>query len=206
MKNLLLIGSLLLAGLTSGCAHYVTVENPPNVNLRQFTTVGLVQFTSDKEAMAKEVTQRFLATMQNAQPGVMVLQLGDAKSVLAAVGGTTFDPTTLKAIAQKWNVQAVITGTLTATKPTPRVRIGPNLNSLNATVQVDGALTATLLSTENGATIWTNGASGTWTLGGTNIGIRDPIQQHHQMLAELVRVTTRDFRTTWTRRKVETVK
>lgn len=210
LSKLLPILLVSLSLLGTACAHYVTVENPPSVNLRQFEAVGLVKFTAKDEPLSSDVTQRFLATMQNAQPGVRVQQLGDAKSVLAAVGGTAFDPTTLQAIAAKWNVGAVIIGELEVSKPTPRVTVGQGLDSLNAKVQVDGSLRATLYD-PTGATLWTNGAHGSWTLGGMGlgggggIGVADPVMKYRQMLGDLVRLTTDDFRTTWVRRKVEKV-
>ncbi|MDF1564858.1 MAG: hypothetical protein P1V51_17580 [Deltaproteobacteria bacterium] len=202
-------GALILALLAGGCAHYVVVEDPPAVNLREFTTIGVVQFACEKEPLAQNVTQRFIATMQNAQPGVRVQRLGPAADVLATVGGTSFDAATLQKIGAHWKVDAIIVGELKVSKPRPQVRVGVNLDSLSADMNVDGDLTASLHPAADGSLLWTNGAHGTWTLGGAGVGnglrvgVSDPVQRYHQMLGELVEVTTREFRTTWRRQRVD---
>jgi hypothetical protein len=198
--------------LLPACAtHHIVVEQPPKVDLHQFGTVGIVEFTaSDGYPLEREITHRFLATVQGAQPGVRVLELGSERDVLAAVGRTTLDPEALRAVAEKYRVDAVLGGELTVSKVRPRVTMGEGLRSIAASAQVDGALRAKLRDTA-GITVWTNGAHGTWTLGGVgvgptghpSVGVADPVEMYDQMLSELVALSTDDFRSTYERREVQ---
>jgi len=211
---LALLAGLAAAILAPACAssHHIVVEQPPRIDLHQFGTVGIVEFTtSDGYPLQQEVTHRFLATVQGAQPGVRVLELGSEREVLAAVGRDTLDPEALRAVAEKYHVDAVLAGELTVSKVRPRVTMGEGLRSIAASAQVDGALRAKLRDTSAGLTVWTNGAHGTWTLGGMGIdsggrpsvGVPDPVQTYDQMLSELVALTTDDFRSTYERREVQ---
>ena len=72
----------IAAMLTYGCAHRAVVEVPPRVDLREFETIGILEFeSSSKGNLAKFATQRFIESLQEAQPGVRVLELGKASEL-----------------------------------------------------------------------------------------------------------------------------
>ena len=203
---------LVTAILSAGCAHYVTVERPPVIDLRQYQAIGIVELGgTDDEALRKEATHRLLATLQRSQPGIRMLELGSEREVLARVGASEMDAAAIQAIGREFGVDAVLTGDLTVSHAQPRVTIGEGgLGSMNARVQVDGALKGKLREARSGAIVWTNGAHGTWTLGGVAmgpgggaLGVSDPARKYDEMLSDLVRVATRDFRPTYERQRVE---
>ncbi len=203
--------AMLAALLTGGCAHYVTVECPPVVELRNMEMVGIVKFEvlEGDPALSDDATHRFVATVQRAQPGARVLDLGTKHEILAKVGARQLDPAAIQAIGKAFGVGAVLSGSLTIKSPRPQVNIA-RLSRVSASVKVDGSMQAMLRETGRGATLWTNGASGTWTLGGVRITSHsvsgrtaDPVQKHAQMMVELVRITTNDFRPTWERRRAD---
>jgi len=203
--------TIFAAVLAAGCAHYVTVECPPVVELRNIEMVGVVKFEvlEGDPALSDDATHRFVATVQRAQPGARVLDLGTKREVLARVGARQLDPAAIQAIGKAFGVGAVISGNVTVKSPRPQVSI-VRLSRVNASVKVNGSMQAMLRETGRGATIWTNGASGTWTLGGVRVtshtvsgGTSDPVQKHAQMMSELVQATAIDFRPTWERRRVE---
>ena len=213
-RTMTFLAGLLAAALGPACAtHHIVVEQPPRVDLHQFGTVGIIEFTaSDGYPLQQEVTHRFLATLQGAQPGVRVLELGSEREVLAAVGRPSLDAEALRAVAEKYRVDVLLAGELVVSKVRPRVTVGEaGLRSIAASAQVDGALRAKLRDTDAGLTLWTNGAHGTWTLGGVGlgptghpaVGVNDPAQTYDQMLSELVALTTNDFRSTYERREVQ---
>ncbi len=205
--------TMAVLALAAGCAHYVTVECPPIVDLRGHGMVGLVKFEvlEGEPALADEATHRFLATVQRLQPGARVLELGTKEAVLAKIGARELDPAALQAIGKAFGVGAVLTGNLAVRKPRPQVSVESfQLTSVSAAMKVDASMQATLREAAGGATVWTNGASGTWTLGGVGVsggrvsgGLSDPAQKYEQILTELVRITADDFRPTWERRRVE---
>jgi hypothetical protein len=203
--------TMLAAALATGCAHYVTVECPPVVELRNIEMVGLVKFEvlEGDPALSDDATHRFVAMVQRAQPGTRVLDLGTKQEILAKIGARQLDPAAIQAIGKAFGVGAVLSGSVTIKSPRPQVKIA-HLRSVSASVKVDGSMQAMLRETGKGATLWTNGASGTWTLGRVAVsshtvrgGTADPVQKHAQMMAELVQTTTHDFRPTWERRRVD---
>ena len=204
--------TMAVLALAAGCAHYVTVECPPIVDLRGFGMVGLVKFEvlEGEPALVDEATHRFQATVQRLQPGARVLELGAKEAVLAKIGARELDPAAMQAIGKAFGVGAVLTGNLAVRKPRPHVSVESfQLTSVSAAMKVDASMQATLRETTGGATVWTNGASGSWTLGGVGVsggqvsgGMADPKQKYAQIMTELVRITTDDFRPTWERRKV----
>jgi hypothetical protein len=208
-KRGLMTVAMLAGMLAAGCAHYVTVEYPPVVELRNIEMVGVVKFAILKgdPSLSDDVTHRFIASVQRAQPGTRLLDLGTEEEVLSKVGARQLDPEAIQAIGRICGVDAVLSGSVTFKSPQPQVSVA-RLTRVNASVKVDASMQAVLRETGRGATLWTNGASGTWTLGGVTVAngtvggrMSDPAQKHEQIIAELVRVTSNDFRPTWERRR-----
>lgn len=203
----------LVALLVTSCSKTVVVTVPPRVDLKEFSTIGVVRFQVDEgPPVADEVTHRFLATMQAAQPGTRLLELGAETEVLAAVDSSSLDFSAVKAIGAHYRVDAVLTGRLAASDAKPRISVAPDLNSLSAGATMNGSLQAKLLETRTGATVWTNGAHGTWNVASLKLNgqgapwsvrATEPDRVHEEMLDELVEVATRDFRPRYEKRKVE---
>lgn len=209
-RSLLMI-MVLATILTGGCAHYATVEYPPVVELRNIETVGIVNFEvlEGDPAISEDATQRFIAAVQRAQPGTRVLELGTKQEVLAKVAARQLDLAAIQAIGKFFSVGAIISGSVTVKSPRPQVHVA-SLTNVSASLKVDASMKALLRDTERGATLWTNGASGTWKLGGVTAtgikvggGMADPAHKHAQIMAELVHVTTNDFRPAFGRRRVD---
>ena len=158
--------------------------------------------------LSDDATHRFIATVQRAQPGTRVLDLGTQEEILAKVGAGQLDPVAIQAIGKAYGVAAVLSGNVAMKSPRTQVQVA-SLSSVSATAKVDASMQATLRETDKGATIWTNGASGTWKLSsvevsGRGVGARsaDPVRKHAQIMAELVQITTEDFRSTWGRQRI----
>jgi len=208
----LMLGVLTLLVL-GACSHYVTVTNPPVIDLRSYNAVAVLEFPvmGMTQKSPQEVTRRYLSTLYGAQPGVKILEIGSEPQVLAGLGLRSLDPQAIQLIGQKYGVDAVLTGELVVTPQTPSVSVNHNLTSLDASAKVRGELNAKVRETATGATSWANGAHGTWTLGGfsmnekglTNIGVSDVNAKYEAMFADLLDVATKDFRPTYQRRKVE---
>ncbi len=215
LRPLCRLGGLLLlaAGALAACSKTVVVTVPPRVDLHAYRTIGVVQFGVEcGPPLEREVTHRFLATIQSAQPGVRILELGSEQEVLHAVACPVMDLRAIQSIGKTFGVDAVLTGQMAVSELRPKVSLGPKLASLNARASVDGSLQAKLRETASGATVWTNGAHGTWDLASfgldaqgmpTHAGLVDPNERHGQMVSELVRVATLDFRPTYERHRVK---
>ena len=203
---------LLLAAVLVGCGgKKITVEIPPQIDLMRLGTIGVIDFNvQSEEQLPGDITLKFIQHLQAAQPGVPVLELGNQNDVLRAVGFSSLDPESVKAIGRRYGVDSLLTGTLEVTRPSPDVKIGQDLTSMSAASYAHGNLNARLRLTRTGATVWSNGARGKWKLAGLNlapghlssIDMRNGADKYNKMLQELARVGTMDFRKSYETRKV----
>ncbi len=196
--------ALILAAAVAGCAaHYNIV--PPAVDLGALGTIGLVTF---KAAEAKgdldvAATQSFLEEVTAAQR-VPVVELGPAETVLAEAGKTAFDRETVLAIGQKHGVDALFIGEIAVTKVKPQIDLAaPLTRTLFARAAMDMAIKVRLVSTSNGATLWTNSATRQGTVGSVGMdngipvfAVRDKNAALNDLLRQIMFQLTWDFRPT----------
>lgn len=182
-----------------GCSStkVITVTIPPKFDLKQFKTIGVVDFASTGEAdLSKKLTQKFIQTLQEAQPGVMLLELGDVQN---AVGTSVLDASAVKAIKEKHGVEAVIYGQMNISKAKTKIKASLSISKLSAKKEVHGMLQAKVYHAESGAIAWTKSTEGSWTLGhlsATSFGVNNKDDKYNEMLQSLVFQTTHDFRPT----------
>lgn len=199
--------------LLAGCgAKTVTVQIPPRVDLKTWPLVGLIEFTSpDHPELSAPMTRQFRVDTLSSQPGVRILELGRLPDLLAQAHASRLDPAAVKAIGSRYGVAALLSGTLAVTPETPNLDFAGDLRSLKARVEVRGELMAKLQETATGATVWDNGAHGTWTLARMDLGINGLSNlkltaaeaRYNQMLRDLSGVATRDFRPRYVRRRIQ---
>lgn len=199
---------LLALGLALGCAAKPPpVLVPPRIDLARFGRVGIVSFSGAEPALGRLATQEFVAMLHSAQPGVPILELGEAHQVLAEVGHTELDFEAARAIGERYGVDAVFGGALEVGEPKPSVHVGRSLTSLSARADVSGELAARLLETGSGATVWSRSSSA--TAGVASLGVRegalpsfgaaDPAQVHSGLVRRLVAEIGPDFHPRWER-------
>jgi hypothetical protein len=195
--------ALILAAAVAGCTHYVIV--PPAVDLGALGTIGLVTFKAADAKGDLDVasTQLFLEEVTAAQR-VPVVELGLAESVLADVGKTAFDRETALAIGQKHGVDALFIGEIAVTKVKPQIDLAaPLTRTLFARAAMDMAIKVRLVSTANGATLWTNSATRQGTVGSVGMdngvpvfAVRDKNAALNDLLRQIMFQLTWDFRPT----------
>ena len=209
------IGFILMVVLTAaliGCGgKKITVEIPPQVDLKTLGTIGIIPFDVQSDGqLPGDITLKFIQFLQSAQPGVPILELDNHDDVLREVGFASLDTEAVKAIGNKYGIESLFTGSLVVTHSIPDVKFGQDLNSMSAASYVRGTLDARLLQTSAGATIWSNGAHGKWKLAGlnlasgglTSIGMNNVEDTYNKMLQELARVGTLDFRKSYETRRI----
>lgn len=199
----------LAAVLALGCSNRQTVQIPPRVDLHAFDVIGIIDFTSEEEGtLPAFATQRFTETLQKSQPGVYVLELGSEAELKEAIGHDRLDHAAMKDIRERYGVGAVITGELRVEDVRPKVSIGTMFTSMAVSAEVDASLTARLLETGMGATVWTASSRGTDTVaeaglnsgGGIVLDAQDPERCYGALVDGLILDMTRDFRVTYVRR------
>jgi hypothetical protein len=197
--------------LLLGCAHKVLIEIPPRIDLQSFQTIGIVEFSSNStDQLNQYATQRFMAMIQSAQPQVRFLELGSEKELLKAVGRDRIDPEAIKAVGKKYGVKTIFSGTYQISEAKPRVSLGEDLSSINASAVVNVSMTSKHWDTETGATLWTNSRYGEWPVAGVKKGsggiislnVSDPKDKYGQFIGKLAYAMTDDFRAHYEKRVV----
>jgi len=195
----------------SSCSHTVKVLIPPRLDLKNYEAVGLIQFTSNaKGNLQPFVTQKFLQSVQAAQPGIRVLELGPESAVLDSVQHSQMDIEAVKAIGQKYNLKGLITGNLNVTNVKPNLEVLTIIKSMGVSAEVQAALTVRIFETQSGATVWTRSSNDKRTVAHVsltgdivNFGAEDPEEAYGELAKSLVYRITDDF---WSHRERQRIK
>jgi hypothetical protein len=202
-------GAVLAAALLAACSHAPPppppVLAPPRVELAEIGAIGMIDFSAaGPRDVASLASREFLASLQAAQPGVAVLELGPAEAVLAAVGGKSLGPETIRAIGEKYELDAVLVGEVETREARPRVSMDEPSN-FTARAELEGVLHARLLETRRGATLWTASAAtraplarvelSRWGVGA--LDAHPPEETRSEVIRELVSQATADFQPHW---------
>ena len=203
MRKKHLLGTALLI-LAAACAKYMIV--PPAVNLLDYGDIGLVTFQVEnaKGELDTLGTQLFLQEVQRTQR-VPVVELGKSDEVLARIGKSAFDLEAAKAIGEEYGIHAVFMGDIKISKVKPQVDlIGALGDGVAMRAKFDIFVTGRLISTETGATLWTEsterqGTVGLFSMGPDQVpyfGLRDKNEAMNNLLREIMYRLTWDFRPT----------
>jgi len=189
----------LMIAVAGGCAR-TRVLIPPRFDLGTFYTVGLVNFTIENARgdLNELATEYFTRELFASQSGIEILELGDMDNILAETERERFDLRAAQALGGEYDIPAVFVGHLKASSVRPRASIS-RFPLVEAVISVE--LTVRLLSTESGATLWSNTAQATESVGGLGLSgseivfsAEDPDEAYGDLVALLIDELTRDFR------------
>ena len=196
----LAFGLALLVGCSSK-----RVLMPPRMDLTEYYRVGLVTFTIEnaKGSLPELATERFLADVLDGQPGIEVIELGDAEEVLAEIGESELNASAAQRIGDAHGIPAVFFGHLKVSDVKPRGQLaGLTVPHIEANVTVE--MRVRLLTTEAGGTVWSNTARATETVGQVGFDGRmpyfsaeDPNEAYGRLVDYLVHEVSADFRPYW---------
>ena len=195
-----------------GCSHTEKVLVPPRMDLKAYRTIGVIDFAITADSDLREyVTQQYIQSVQSAQPGVRLLELGTKEHVLTTVSRKKLDLTAIKSIGSAYKVDALIFGHFSASEPKPNVRLSSTWESLHAGATVEASLLSKLWETDSGVTLWSNStvrkepvaSLKADTSGNIEFGASDPKETYGNLVPELVFANTTDFRHYYVRRKVK---
>jgi len=196
------------------CAHKIVVEIPPRIDLSGYGTIGIVQFSSPSakatEQLDRLATERFMAAIQQAQPGVRFLELGSQRDMLTSIRRDAWDPDAVKAVGKAHGVQTVFTGRYDISNAKPKVSLGEDLSSVKAAAIVSVSLTAKHWDTGTGATLWTATRSRNWSIADVDkeagrpvsFSVSVPEDRYGQFVSKVINAATDDFRPHYEKRKV----
>src|SRR5262245_40895002 len=202
MRNYLRFALLSFTALCGCSSNTVLVTVPPRVDLAPYRTLGVIEFTSNATgAINARATQQLQEQVQAAQPGTRFIELGRRETVLAAVGRNQLDADAAKRIGKKYGVAAVFIGEIVYSEPKTDIRVS-DLTKLEGGVrtEVKGDISARLLETETGASVWSNSGWVRKQVGRINVseygvsGAMSKSDPHEEMVSGLVYQLTHDFR------------
>jgi hypothetical protein len=203
---------LLLLVTLWGCSNTVLVPVPPRMELKEYGTLGVAEFSSNYiPAVNARATRELQARIHAAQPGTRLVELGNREVLLATVGSRQLDPEALKKIGAKYGVDAVFLGEIAYSEPKTNININ-NMSKLegSARTEVRGDISARLVETRTGAAVWSSSAWATRQVGrvevsgyqGVNTTMRNS-DARDDMVPTLVFHLTEDFRPSAVRQKVK---
>lgn len=206
-------GSLLLLLVTLwGCTNTVLVPVPPRMELKEYGTLGVAEFSSNYiPAVNARATREFQARIHSAQPGTRLVELGNREVLLATVGSRQLDPEALKKIGAKYGVDAIFLGEIAYSEPKTNININ-NMSKLegSARTEVRGDISAKLVETRSGAAVWSSSAWATRQVGRVEVsgyqGVSTTMRNsdaRDDMVPTLVLHLTQDFRPGTVRQKVK---
>ena len=203
---------MICAPIVYACSHTEKVLVPPRVDLKTYKAIGVINFSAAAKSDLEEyVTQKYIQTVQSAQPGVRFLELGSKQQVLARISHKELDLDAIKSIGAAYNVDALVFGHFTATDPKPNVRLSSSWQSLKAGALIEAALITKIWETDSGVVLWTNSTArrkkvaGLYadTNGNIKFGASDPEEAYGHLVPEIVYANTSDFRSRYETREVK---
>lgn len=194
---------LLSCAVLWGCSSTVLVTVPPRMDLKGYGTLGVVDFASSGSAVGARATQQLQEQIQAAQPGTRFIELGSRDALLAAVGRNQLDADAAKRIGKRYGVDAVFLGEVAYSDPKTDVRVN-DLTKLDAGLrtEVKGDISARLVETASGASVWSNSGWVRRQIGHVNVseygvsGSMTKSDPREEMVPALVYQLTHDFRPT----------
>lgn len=188
-----------------GCAHE-QVEVPPRIQLDRWPTLGIIEFRNAAEPeLASLATSQFVQMLHAAQPGTPILELGSERHVLEVVGRDALDFEAVRALGERFGVDAIFAGELALDAPKPRVSVGEAFESIAARADVTGRLSTRLLDARSGASVWSSSSSGSAPVAhfglsqgsGPVFGVGDPRDAWLDLVGLLVYEHRYDFEPSW---------
>ena len=213
-SNLKMIAAFLAIGFSmlSGCSHTEQILIPPQMDLTPYRIIGVIEFSSNREVELNQyMTQNYLQAIQNAQPEVRFLELGNQDLVLSKVSREELDYESIRLIGRHYHVDAIIFGNLNLSEPKPKVSLSSSWKSIKAGADVEASLITKLWETDSGVIRWTNFSQGedsvarlsASTNGNFHFGATDPKEAYGKLITQLVYANTADFRSRYETRRVK---
>lgn len=197
----------ILVTMMLGCGPKVMV--PPVIDLKQHEVIGIIEFSCSSEGeLGPLATRKFIEMARRDQGIVRIVELGSEADVLKEVDSDRLDPATFKTIGDKYQIRTIITGELLVSDVRPDIKITPGAGFMSFGAEVDASLSAQMVETPTGASIWSSSASATKSVGNVSVfggkafsfDAEDPEKAYGKLVDALVEEITEDFRVTWERR------
>lgn len=197
---------VLILLLIIGCGKKVMI--PPRIDLSDYEVLGVIEFAcSENGKLGSLATSRFTEFARRDQGMIRIIDLGTEAEVLKKIGHNKLDQEAFIEIGETYEVATIFTGELIVSDVRPDIMITPGLGYMGFGAEVDATLSAQMIETVTGASIWNNSGSATRSVGHVSIfggsafafDAEDPDKAYGKLVDELVDRVTRDLQVTWER-------
>jgi hypothetical protein len=211
MRQFIQLAAVLVFVTACSSTREVLVDVPPRLDLKSYGTLGVIEFSSNYDAATNtRATREFVTRIHTAQPGTRVLELGSREALLAGVGAKQLDPDALRRIGAKAGADALLIGDIAYSDPKTDIRIN-DLSRLDGGMrtEVRGDLSVRMVETKSGASVWSGSSWARRQVNRVNVsasqgisGSTSDTDPRSEMVPDLVRYATQDFRSTTVRQQV----
>ena len=197
---------VLILLLIIGCGKKVMI--PPRIDLIDYEVLGVIEFAcSENGKLGSLATSRFTEFARRDQGMIRIIDLATEAEVLKKIGHNKLDQEAFIEIGETYEVATIFTGELIVSDVRPDIMITPGLGYMGFGAEVDATLSAQMVETVTGASIWNNSGSATRSVGHVSIfggsafafDAEDPDKAYGKLVDELVDRVTRDLQVTWER-------
>jgi len=159
-RRICLCSSLAILLLCLACGPKVAI--PPKVDLRKYDRVGLIGFTCNAEGNLHEfLTWRFLRELSLSRKEVSFIELGSEQEVLESVEAEQMNSEAIRAIGQRYGVNAIFTGNVQIAEVKPLVTHYPFFRPIVGSILPQGLRVKALVKVWVTARLWEVGHGGT---------------------------------------------
>lgn len=198
------IGIFVAVAVTACGGKRVAV--PPRLELAPYGRLGLVTFSVENAdgSLHQVATDRFAEHVLSAQPGIEVLELGEAREIVGPEDASRIDPEEARALGEHHGVPAVFVGHMVVSDVKPKASFigGPSFEA-----EVKLTLSMRLVATDSGGTLWRGSSWARQTIaelglleGRPFFAADDPDEAYGELVDLLIFEVTRDLRPTYVRR------
>lgn len=183
---------------------------PPKIDLMPLERIGLITFSVENAEgrLDSLATQRFLQDITRFQ-NVQIIELGRLDGVLRRIDKGMIDVDAAKAIGKEFGISSFFIGTIRVSDVKPKVSLSALVRHMRVQAVFNIDMTARLITTDTGATRWTDSSIRKGSLAFLSMGqegipyfdIRDQNEAYTRLIEDIVRDVTRDFRPRPSRRR-----
>jgi len=187
-----ILGVLFLWGCIS--------RTPPRVDLKPYNQIGIISFELENARgnIGDLVASKFIKIVKKSQRKTNLIKLGNSKAIQKRIGKSGLD---VKAIGEKYEVDAVFMGTISLSKVQAHTEESGVSRNLKVLANANLTIKAQLISTITGEVLWTNSITEKKKLTQIRVGsgipefaAGDPDRAYGLMIEDFIYKLTTDFR------------
>lgn len=183
---------------------------PPRIDLTRHEIVGIIEFECEDPDLGEYITEEFIQLARKDQGTARIIELGTRKELLRSLDRGYLDESVYEELREFHNINTIIIGKVDISSYSPDVDISdfnpfdPLGSKIRVKAYLEGEMSAKLIETATGASLWSHSAEASEYAG--EVGIsgpsfefdrKNPDKVYDRVIGKLLHEMTRDFRVTY---------